>query len=202
MENQNIGDCTAAAVGHAYQIWTANAREEWTPTDGQVGKFYSATTGYDPKNPATDQGGIEIDVLSYLLRDGFCGRHIEGFAAINVADIENIKRAIDLFGGVYIGLGLPLSAQTQDVWDVPAGGATGQGAPNSWGGHAVFCPAYDAGGLTCITWGALKRMTWAFWQAYADEAYAIVAGAWIKSGASPAGIKVSDLVADMAALKA
>jgi len=86
---------------------------------------------------------------------------------------------------------------------VPAGGATGPGEPGSWGGHAVFVPAYDARGLICITWGALKRMTWEFWAAYCDEAYALLSPDWqMPNTQAPGGIDWSALVADMAALGA
>ena len=47
-----------------------------------------------------------------------------------------------MFGGVYIGLALPVTAQTQDVWDVVAGGGA-NAKKGSWGGHCVFVPKYD-----------------------------------------------------------
>ncbi len=117
-------------------------------------------------------------------------------------DIRDVKDAIWLFGGVYIGLALPVSAQSQDVWVVPAGGLSGDGAPGSWGGHAVYVVAYDARGLTCITWGRLKRMSWNFWAAYCDEAYGLLAKDWFEaSGEAPSGFDVAALAGDMAALR-
>jgi hypothetical protein len=41
--------------------------------------------------------------------------------------------------------------------------------------------AYDNRTLTCVTGGQLKKMTWSFWQAYCDEAYAIPSPYWINS---------------------
>jgi hypothetical protein len=78
----------------------------------------------------------------------------------------------------YIGLALPISAQNQDVWAVPPGGSAGEGSPGSWGGHAVPIVAYDSRGLTVITWGATKRMTWQFLDTYCDEAYALLSQDW------------------------
>ena len=49
-----------------------------------------------------------------------------------------------------------------------------------WGGHCVVVPQYDADGLTCITWGGLKRMTWAWWLKYVDEAHSLLIDAWLK----------------------
>ena len=60
-------------------------------------------------------------------------------------NIVEIRQSIALFGGVYIGLALPLTAQNQDVWDVvPNGGANAE--EGSWGGHCVYVPKYDTVG--------------------------------------------------------
>jgi hypothetical protein len=109
-------------------------------------------------------------------------------------------------GGLYTGVALPLSAQEQmqrrQPWDVPAEGPTGDGAPNSWGGHCLWTVAYDADGLTCLTWGQKQRLTWAFWQAYCDECLPILAPEWHSAGKCPAGFDVAALQADIAALTA
>jgi hypothetical protein len=113
----------------------------------------------------------------------------------------HVRQASTLFGGIYIGLELPVTAQDQDVWAVPAGGAKGPGAPGSWGGHAVNVVGYDAHGLTVITWGAKKRMTWAFWDAYCEEAYALLSRDFIRaSGKAPSGFSLAQLQKDLAAL--
>jgi hypothetical protein len=202
MSNDSIGDCTAAGVGHAFQIWTGDVRREWTPTDAQVVGFYSATTGYNPADPSTDQGGVEVDVLAYLLKNGFYGHHIGAYCSVDVRNADHVKQAIALFGGLYIGVALPVAAQSQDVWDVPASGLAGDGAPGSWGGHCVFVVGYDANGLTCITWGTPKRLTWAFWNGYCDEAHAILAAAWIgNNGMAPSKFNFAGLYAHMNELR-
>ena len=60
--------------------------------------------------------------------------------------------------------------------------------------------AYDASGLTCITWGALKQMTWAFWDAYCDEAYACLSKDWAAAKA-PSGFDWAALDADLGGFK-
>ena len=67
----------------------------------------------------------------------------------------------------------PLRAQDQHVWDW-TGRLDGPDAPGSWGGHAVDVVGYDDAGLTVVTWGALQRLTWAFWDRYCDEGWCIV----------------------------
>ena len=202
MRNDTLGDCTCAAVGHAIQVWTKNSAQEQTLPDDAVVALYSAVSGFSPNNPSSDQGAVETDVLNYWLRHKVEGHALSAFAALQPKDVRDVKDAIWLFGGVYIGLALPLSAQSQEVWVAPAEGLSGDGAPGSWGGHAVYVVAYDARGLTCITWGRLKRMSWNFWAAYCDEAYGLLAKDWFEaSGKAPSGFDVAALAGDMAALR-
>jgi len=56
----------------------------------------------------------------------------------------------------------------------PASGTSGDGTPGSWGRHAFPVLAYDSRSLTVVTRGAVQSMTWGFWAAYCDEAYAIL----------------------------
>ena len=53
-----------------------------------------------------------------------------------VHDHELVQTAAWLFGGLYIGLQMPLSAQKQVIWDW-TGSLAGPARPGSWGGHAV-----------------------------------------------------------------
>lgn len=207
MANDTLGDCTCAAAGHMIECWTANIGDAFTPTNAQVIAAYSATGDYVPGDPATDNGAVELDVLNYWRQQGIAGHKIDAYAALDLHnDSQNqecAKQAISLFGGVYIGLALPLSAQQQTVWDIPSlwSRLRGQSAPGSWGGHAVPVLAYDSDGLTCITWGAKKRMTWDFFARYCDEAYAPLSRDWVNAqGTDPSGIDFAALSADLAAI--
>jgi hypothetical protein len=101
------------------------------------------------------------------------------FVTLDPSSHTEVEDSVFLFGNCYLGMQLPLSAQDQTVWAVPPGGPAGPGSPGSWGGHAIPVVAYDPRGLTVVTWGALKRMTWGFLYAYCDEAYAVLSQDWI-----------------------
>jgi len=195
MRNDAIGDCTCAAAGHLIMEWTANAGKEIVPSDADIVKAYSAITGYDPATGKNDNGAVEIDVLNYWRSTGIAGHKIFAYAALEPGNHDHVRDAVWLFGDCYIGLSLPVTAQKQTVWTVPPGGPVGPGAPGSWGGHAVPVIAYDAAGLVVVTWGALKRMTWSFWAAYCDEAYAVFSADWMNAK------KVSPDHLDMATLE-
>ena len=202
MLNDKLGDCTIAAVGHAVQTWTANASKEVTIPDAAILAAYEAISGYNPKNPNSDTGCYEADVLKFWQNKGIGGDMLGAYVDCEPKNKQHIQASIDIFGGVYIGLSLPISAQRQTVWSVPPGGTTGNGAPGSWGGHAVWVLEYDQTNLTCVTWGALKKMTWGFWTTYCDESHTLVSPDFLNGKKqTPLGFNMQQLLADLQLVK-
>ena len=196
MLNNTLGDCTIAACGHAVQVWTANTGSEVTLPNATIETYYEKWDGYIPGDPATDNGGIELDVLNDWKKQGFADHKLMAFADPRFANLTEVRQSIALFGGVYIGLAMPITAQTQDVWDVVVNGGY-NAQPGSWGGHAVFVPRYDQNGFTCITWGQTKIMTVAFWNQYCDEAHTLLSADWLSANGSPGGFDQAQLLADL-----
>jgi hypothetical protein len=153
-ENDVVGDCTCACAGHMIEQWTTYSKGvPFTPTDQQVIAAYSAITGYDPSTGNNDDGAAILDVLNYWRKTGVAGHRIMAFATLDPSSRAEVEDSVFLFGNCYLGVQLPVTAQNQTVWAVPPGGATGPGAPGSWGGHANPVVAYDQRGLTVVTWG-------------------------------------------------
>jgi hypothetical protein len=200
MNNDKIGDCTCAAAGHLLMEWTDDNGALFTPSDKDIVAAYAAITGYNPVTGVNDNGANENEVLNYWRKTGIAGHKIVAYAALEPKNNNHIMLAVYLFGGCYIGLSLPVSAQTQTVWSVPPQGATGAGAPGSWGGHAVCVVGYDTQGLTVVTWGATKQMTWSFWNTYCDESYAIISQDFIKKNTTPCGFDLAALETDLKAI--
>jgi hypothetical protein len=199
MLNDSLGDCTIAGLGHAVQVWTANTSGIVTVPDATIESYYEQWDGYVAGNPETDHGGVELDVLTRWQKSSFDGHGLLAFADTRPANLVEIKQSIALFGGVYIGLSLPLTAQTQDVWDVVKNGGA-NARPGSWGGHCVFVPKYDANGFTCITWGQPKTMTLAFWKKYCDEAHTLLGQDWLAAKGAPSGFDQAQLQANLAGI--
>ena len=201
--NDTEGDCTIAGTAHMVIAWTANAGAVAVPDPAGVQEGYVTITGiegaaFDPATGANDNGCVELDVLNEWRKNGIAGHQIGAYATVDPANVLHVKAAINIFGGLYIGVALPASAQNQDVWDVATGPDSEAG---SWGGHCVNVVGYDADGLTVVTWGATKRMTWAFWLAYVDEAYAILSSDFLNStGQTPGGFDLAMLQADLKAV--
>ncbi len=135
-------------------------------------------------------------MLKFWQSKGIAGRSISAYATVDRQRHNLVKLALDWFGGLYVGVSLPLDAQNQKVWHPTFGP---KGKPGSWGGHAIPLVAYDSKHLTCVTWGALQKMTWSWFAEYCDEAYCVIAEQdWLDAdGKSPTGLDRAALIADL-----
>jgi len=197
--NDKYGDCTCAAAGHMIQNWSANASTEVTPPPPQVLTFYEHFVGTPP--PA-DAGCDMLSVLKYWRSAGLDHHNIKAFASIKLTDQTEAQNSVYLFGSMYIGVALPNFAVQGDMltvpWVVPAGGPVGDAAPNPNNGHCIPAVAYDADNLYVVTWGEIKSMSWPFYNAYADESYAVLSEDFIeKVGTDPAGFNLAALEKDL-----
>jgi hypothetical protein len=193
--NDVRGDCTCAAAGHMIEAWTAEGRGRTVEIpESAVLKAFDRVKVVDPDTG--DEGAVELDVLNYWRRTGI-GRHkIAAFAKVPVYDHQLLRTAAYLFGGLYIGLALPLTAKRQTTWRWTRS-MTGRAAPGSWGGHAVNVVRYSPGSVTCVTWGRLQDMTWPFWDHYCEEVYCILSADFLKGTRAPNGLDVEALRADL-----
>jgi hypothetical protein len=202
MLNDTLGDCTAAACGHAMQVWSFNAQPPMiTPSDDEIEKLYEATGGYVPGNPNTDNGAVEQVVLQYWLNNPLDNNQLAAFVEVDVKDRSEIKRAIWECGVVYIGFNVPAYLQTLEA--PGSNWATNANADNAIiGGHAVAVVGWDArDNFVLISWGAGYTMTPSFWYAFVDEAYALANPAWMeKTGRSPAGLSLERLKSFMSSM--
>jgi hypothetical protein len=199
MLNDTLGCCTIAGCGHAIQVWVNNAFEETDCTipDSVILSAYESWDGYDPSDPSTDQGGIELDVLNNWRKHGLGGHHILAFVDPEVANLTELRQSIAYFGGVYIGMNVPnfIMNNIPDLWDV----VTNDGGID--GGHCVFVCGYDGSSFTFISWGRVFRMTVAYWRKYVDEAHTILGAGWINAAKTPSGFDLLQLQADLACIK-
>ena len=113
MLNDTLGDCTCAAACHLVQLATMNDAinnpGRVTLPDSAVLDLYERWCGYDPNDPNTDQGGVELDVLNLWRQQGISGHKLLSYAAIDRTNYRHVQYAINEFN-VYIGVELPVSA--------------------------------------------------------------------------------------------
>ena len=189
MRNDELGCCTIAALAHAQQTWSTYGKAPRRPTDDEIVEAYNRINGGE------DSGAFMIDALKMARNIGVGGNTIYGFVSIDPDNHDQVRTAHFLFGGLYVGAGLPYSSQAKGTWDVGDGPAF---APGSWGGHCLSVVDYDAKGLTFVTWGALQKATWEWWDRYVDECYAILEQDYVGDDRrSPQGFSLARLAADL-----
>lgn len=199
--NNRYGCCTCATAGHMELAWTANAGSPPVMlSDADILAAYTAVTGFNPGDPATDRGAYELDVLNFWRQTGVGGRRIAAFVRLDHTDLQEVRQAIAIFGAVYTGFQLPKSAQAQfraaKAWSQSR--TVGDSRRGSWGGHAFAVFGYDPRYMTGVTWGRTQRLTPTFWRRYCDEAYALVSQSFLDAhGLTPQGLDLAALMDDL-----
>jgi len=163
LANDQLGDCTAAGACHLAEVFSANAGTPAVLTRDDAIKFYSLSTGYDPNDPSTDQGGDEVQVCNTWRDKGLDGNGahaIKGYLVVDATDPVMMKYTGWLFEGHYYGLELdsswPQSVSGDGfIWDT--------GTPNPNEGHCIV--SASAKGLRAAllmgvnSWGYLGWLT-------------------------------------------
>jgi hypothetical protein len=211
MLNDRLLNCTCAAFYHALQVWTFNAAggtsaRMLTASDAYVQRLYTLACGYDPGKAGEGPGGKAQPVLKYLLKHGAPvgprrRNRILAYIEIDPRQVDDVKRAINDCGLVYVGFNVPKYLGPQNphlpkVWDVDPSNR------RMIGGHAVIVTGYDKQTLDVISWGRFYKMTWKFFGKYVEEVYAIADPAWIAAtGKTPGGLTLKELDTQMQALR-
>jgi hypothetical protein len=218
MLNDSLGCCVIAGFGHAVQEWNQFAGHPFVPSDDDIAAAYTAVGGYDPSqtdlngNNPTDNGCNMIDALNFWRKAGLAGHKIGAYAELNVGSLgspaqtqssqDEIKQSIALFGNAYLGFALPQSVENKTEWDVDDSNPSAA-LPGSWGGHCVTAVAYDATGITVVSWGSLVKVSWAFVARYLEEAYGMLSQDFIAAdGKAPNGFALAALNQDLSQVTA
>lgn len=200
LANDQVGNCVEAAVLHevAQRHKYVLARQPVSFTDRDAIRLYGAWTGYNPANPATDQGTIMSAALRLWMRNGvpLPGGGVDRITAIARVDPRHadllhwLHVAIWRCGGALLGIRCPHAWLTETgILDV-----AGRLAPDDIaGGHCVFVngrlPTARGVEYDTITWGGRFRMTERALLEVVEEGYAILDRDWYDAaGHDPAGI--------------
>lgn len=182
--NDQYGDCVMAGRAHmTLRFEDFEQKTEISITDKDVENEYFKETG------GQDSGLVMLDSLNEWRKTGWAtAGHtytIYAYAQINVSNHKELQYSVSLLRGAYTGFDVPQSAMDQfnagKPWTVVAsdGGIIG--------GHCVYIVGYNATGPVCVTWGQKQQMTWAFWDKYFTEAYAVIDATdpWVNASIDP-----------------
>ncbi len=208
--NDKYGDCGVVGIVNRLRMGAAvDGRPLPDFTDKEILDYYFTYTG------GQDSGVVLSDFLDYVLAKGFPGDGRMKFRARVAIDHTNwdaMRLAASLFGGLYIGVGLPTRCQSEGKhWSVQGDGATGIDALWSWGGHCVVVSGFDStpskpfdqpgepvGNMSILTWAECIYITKHWFSTYVTEAHAILD----ESHLALPGINADALLADAKQLAA
>ena len=197
--NDTVGDCTCAGAANMLILASCHTGTVVIPTLEEVIALYSSVSSYEPSSGANDNGAAMTDVLEKLRTVGLHGHKILAWAQIDHTNLNHRKLACQMFGGTYVGVNLPSSAQDQfpNPWEVVPGDAIE-------GGHCIIRPGYGSEGDDYVTWANWEQKASAAWsKKYVDEEYCLISESWIDQATqlTPGGLNLDTLWADMKELK-
>lgn len=166
-----VHNCVMAGRGHMTLRFEDFEQGKLIPiTDRDIEKEYFKETG------GQDSGLNMLTSLNEWRQKGWSAAGkiytIHAYAQIEVSNHNELMYSIYLFRGAYAGFNVPQSAMDQfdagKPWTVIANDG------GIMGGHCIYIVGFNTTGPVCVTWGKKQQMTWAFWDKYFDEAYAII----------------------------
>lgn len=192
--NDRLGDCVMASRYHQGGIMSAaDGGPAIEADDAEVAAAYRAACG------AGDRGCDMSAVNVYQQRVGLKFKGVihktDGSVAVDHSNVDLVKAAIAVFGGLNVGIDLP------QAWYASNDGAD-WGPTNSRivGGHEVQAFGYDDKGVWISTWGGKRRILWAAFTSrqWVTELYATLSPDWYGSDRlAPNGIDATTLAADL-----
>lgn len=207
--NDQFGTCGPTSVANLRRLivgYLAAGAPAVVPTLADVFDLYrrSGNPRFDPSLPAgdpiQDDKGVDMQtMLEALVAGGIGGVKPLAFAAVDHASLDELRAAIDLFGGLLYGVTLEMAQRTQTdagLWNYLA-------SPE-WGGHAILAGRYTSRArgedVAVVTWTQVVGTTDAFEAHQLQEAWVVIWPELLASASFQAGVDLGVLAADYKAL--
>ena len=199
--NDVVGDCTFADAGHQIMLNNSYTGRGPNPTLADILKGYSVVSGYDPTTGQNDNGCAITDVMNYRSIFGIGGDKIAAWVQIDPTNLEHVRQAIHVLGGVQIGVQLPNSAM--DQFNAGKDWTVVQNDGGIAGGHDIFGCGYLGNWIAIVSWGRALLASLPWLAKYCDEMYATVSTDWLamRTGLSPSHLNLDALKQDLLALQ-
>lgn len=204
--NDTAGDCVAVTWANFRRLVTAVLTTETYPTLDQVWAIYrTQNPGFDPAGSADGNGpgsehdqGMDIQtLLEYLVKSGGPdGVKAVAFAKVDYTNLDELKAALAIFGGVWTGITVTDTNEQEfadgEEWDYA-------GWARELGGHSVLTGGYNPD-PTFITWAAETAFTEAFITHQVEETWIVIWPEHLATKQFEAGIDQAALAAAYEAL--
>jgi hypothetical protein len=211
--NDVAGDCNAVTWANMRRLVTETLTTSgYYPTQAQVWRFYQTQNpGFDPDGTkdtngpgSKDDQGMDIQTgLEYLhATGGPDGVQAVAFAKVDHTKMTEVKAALAIFGGLWLGIQV-LDANQQQFADGHAWTDV-SGSPID-GGHAILGGGYKTD-VKFITWARETRFAQSFWDGVVqgtplvEEAWVVIWPENLGTAGFEQGVDQARLAADYLAL--
>ncbi|HXA62110.1 MAG TPA: hypothetical protein VNW94_23420 [Streptosporangiaceae bacterium] len=197
--NDTYGDCGPVSYGNLRKLislYLAGSEDDITQND--VFALYTLVNPtFDPNFPGgPGDAGVDMQtMLELALQNGFAGRKPLGFAKVDISNLDEVRAAISIFGGVLLGVKLEVDQKTQTT----AGGPWDFSQSPDWGGHAVLAGLYTSdptagqADVSVISWARMLGTTDAFEQNQLEEAWVVIFDEHLQHPAFQQGVDLAAL---------
>lgn len=194
--NDQFGVCGPTSIANGRKVTTRQAGNEVSPTQDDVFDLYrrSGNTNFDPATGADDNGVDMQTMFEEVHKNGIGGIRSLAFAKVDVANLNEVKAAIDIFGVLYLGVNLQAAQQAQTdtgLWDFNNSA--------EWGGHAVLAGKYgpnQGNDIGIISWAKSIGLTDTFWEKQVEEAWIVIWPEYLTMPGFDANINLQQLALD------
>jgi hypothetical protein len=211
--NDVAGDCNAVTWANLRRLVTGTLATVYYPTQAQVWQFYQTQNpDFDPNGTqgtngpgSNDDQGMDIQTgLEYLQTTGGPdGVKAVAFAKVDHTDLAEVKAALAIFGGLWLGVNV-LGANQQEfaagqAWSDVSGSAIE-------GGHAILGGGYDTDDVKFITWAQETEFAGSFWNGVVqgtplvEESWVVIWPEHLGTTEFEQGVDQAQLAADYLAL--
>lgn len=187
--NDSLGDCTIAARYHLATLWNGFLGRRFVAPEDEVVACYERLSG------GQDDGLNMLDVLRDWRVNPAGADTILAYVSIDHKDWDQVRRAISMFGAVYVGFQVTDECEAQFTAGIPWTPGT-----LTEDGHAVMIPVYRPDDTMLVsTWGAFQNATRAWFDQTVDECWAVLPAEATIDGFMP-GMDVDKLQAALNSL--
>lgn len=182
--NDAVGDCNAVTWANMRRLVTAHLSTEYYPTQAQVFEFYQTQNpDFDPtgsqqtNGPGSnaDQGMVIQTGLEYLhATGGPDGVKAVAFAKVDHTQMAEVKAALAIFGGLWLGINVLEANQHEFANGKPWTDVIGSPIE---GGHAILGGGYSSD-VKFITWAKETEFAESFWNGVV-QGNPLVEEAWV-----------------------
>lgn len=207
--NLKLNNCTFVTAAYFIMIWKSYKSDKiYRPGVKKIIDDYSKLIK-DPKGGKSIQsilnnGGkplAAVKVLNHWRKKGIDGHRIIAYSKLTFNNKkehrEELKRAIYLYGGCFIGINIPRSVEKQwqqnRKWTIIRKVSPGDARRRLWFSHALLATGYNEKELNVITFGKEETMSWEFYEKYVDEAYAVFDEKFLTARKTPSRLKVKNI---------